>query len=149
MEISKGLTNAVSELGFPIVIALLAILILYKLGTYLFKFFNQLVGDQAKDRMANIEQIKLDTVKAIENLEANLEEEAHNTRAEINQIKTMVVRLIERVRLLAEEVYDHDVTARAVWQINPKRAKYRTRSERRERLEDELADIGKNGDTHE
>ena len=88
MEISKGLTNAVSELGFPIVIALLAILILYKLGTYLFKFFNQLVGDQAKDRMANIEQIKLDTVKAIENLEANLEEEAHNTRAEINQIKT-------------------------------------------------------------
>ena len=149
MEISKGLTNAVSELGFPIVIALLAILILYKLGTYLFKFFNQLVGDQAKDRMANIEQIKLDTVKAIENLEANLEEEAHNTRAEINQIKTMVVRLIDRVRLLAEEVYDHDVTARAVWQINHKRAKYRTRSERRERLEDELADIGKNGDTHE
>ena len=149
MEISKGLTNAVSELGFPIVIALLAILILYKLGTYLFKFFNQLVGDQAKDRMANIEQIKLDTVKAIENLEANLEEEAHNTRAEINQIKTMVVRLIDRVRLLAEEVYDHDVTARAVGQINPKRAKYRTRSERRERLEDELADIGKNGDTHE
>ena len=149
MEISKGLTNAVSELGFPIVIALLAILILYKLGTYLFKFFKQLVGDQAKDRMANIEQIKLDTVKAIENLEANLEEEAHNTRAEINQIKTMVVRLIDRVRLLAEEVYDHDVTARAVWQINPKRAKYRTRSERRERLEDELADIGKNGDTHE
>ena len=51
-------------------ISLGEILILYKIGTYLFKFFNQLVGDQAKDRMANIEQIKLDTVKAIENLEA-------------------------------------------------------------------------------
>ena len=58
----------------------------------------------------------------------------------------MVVRLIDRVRLLAEEVYDHDVTARAVWQINPKRSKHRTRAERRDQLQDELADIGKNGD---
>ena len=148
MEISKSLTNAISELGFPVVIALLAIVILYKLGTYLLKFFNQLVGDQAKDRMASIEQIKIDTVKAIETLESNLEEEAHNTRAEIGQIKTMVIRLIYRVRLLAEEVYDHDVTARAVWNINPKRKKYRTRAERREDLQDELADIGKNGDNH-
>jgi hypothetical protein len=60
----------------------------------------------------------------------------------------MVIRLIDRVRLLAEEVYDHDVTARAVWNINPKRKKYRTRAERREDLQDELADIGKNGDNH-
>ena len=148
MEI-KTLTTAISDLGFPIVIALVSVIILYKLGVYILKFVNQLVGDQAKDRMANIEQIKIDTVKAIEGLEANLEEEALNTRAEITQIKTMVVRLIDRVRLLAEEVYDHDVTARAVWQINPKRAKYRTRSERREKLQDDLADIGQNGDSHD
>ncbi len=148
MEI-KTLTTAISDLGFPIVIALASVVILYKLGVYLLKFVNQLVGDQAKDRMANIEQIKVDTVKAITDLESNLEEEAHNTRAEITQIKTMVVRLIDRVRLLAEEVYDHDVTARAVWQIDPKRKKHRTRAERREDLEDELADIGKNGDSHD
>jgi len=148
MEI-KTLTTAISDLGFPIVIALASVVILYKLGIYLLKFVNQLVGDQQKDRMANIEQIKIDTVKAIESLEANLEEEAHNTRAEITQIKTMVVRLIDRVRLLAEEVYDHDVTARAVWQIDPKRKKNRTRAERRQNLEDELADIGKNGDSHD
>ena len=96
--------------------------------------------------MKNIEQIKVDTVKAIEQLQTELDEEQRDTRKEIAEIKTMVVRLIDRVRLLAEEVYDHDVTARAVWQINPKRAKHRTRAERRDQLQDELADIGKNGD---
>ena len=146
MEISKGLTAAINELGFPIVLALLAALALWKLSSWLLKFFNDLVGNQAKDRMETIERIKTETVKAIEQLQQELDEEQQSTRKEITEIKTMVIRLIDRVRLLAEEVYDHDVTARAVWQINPKRAKYRTRSERRERLEDELADIGKNGD---
>ena len=145
MEISKGLTAAINDLGFPIVLALLAALALWKLSSWLLKFFNQLVGDQAKDRMETIERIKTETVKAIEDLQQELDEEQQNTRKEITEIKTMVIRLIDRVRLLAEEVYDHDVTARAVWNINPKRKKYRTRAERREELKDELADIGKNG----
>jgi hypothetical protein len=148
MEISKGLTAAISELGFPVVIALISIIIIYKLGVFLLKFFQDLVGKQQTDRMKNIEQIKIDTVKAIEQLQTELDEEQRDTRKEIGDIKTMVVRLIDRVRLLAEEVYDHDVTARAVWQINPKRAKHRTRAERRDQLQDELADIGKNGDSH-
>ena len=146
MEISKGLTAAISELGFPVVIALISVIIIYKLGVFLLKFFQDLVGKQQTDRMKNIEQIKIDTVKAIEQLQTELDEEQRDTRKEISEIKTMVVRLIDRVRLLAEEVYDHDVTARAVWQINPKRAKHRTRAERRDQLQDELADIGKNGD---
>jgi len=148
MEISKGLTAAISELGFPVVIALISVIIIYKLGVFLLKFFQDLVGKQQTDRMKNIEQIKIDTVKAIEQLQTELDEEQRDTRKEISEIKTMVVRLIDRVRLLAEEVYDHDVTARAVWQINPKRAKHRTRAERRDQLQDELADIGKNGDSH-
>ena len=148
MEISKCLTAAISELGFPVVIALISIIIIYKLGVFLLKFFQDLVGKQQTDRMKNIEQIKIDTVKAIEQLQTELDEEQRDTRKEIGDIKTMVVRLIDRVRLLAEEVYDHDVTARAVWQINPKRAKHRTRAERRDQLQDELADIGKNGDSH-
>ena len=146
MEISKGLTAAISELGFPVVIALISVIIIYKLGVFLLKFFQDLVGKQQTDRMKNIEQIKVDTVKAIEQLQTELDEEQRDTRKEIGDIKVMVVRLIDRVRLLAEEVYDHDVTARAVWQINPKRAKHRTRAERRDQLQDELADIGKNGD---
>ena len=148
MEISKGLTAAISELGFPVVIALISIIIIYKLGVFLLKFFQDLVGKQQTDRMKNIEQIKIDTVKAIEQLQTELDEEQRDTRKEIGDIKTMVVRLIDRVRLLAEEVYDPDVTAGAVWQINPKRAKHRTRAERRDQLQDELADIGKNGDSH-
>ena len=74
-------------------------------------------------------------------------EEPHFTRKEISEIKTMVIRLIDRVRLLAEEVYDHDTTARAVWDIGNRKPKHRTRTERREQLQDELADIGKNGDS--
>ena len=146
MDISKGLTTAISELGFPVVIALISVIIIYKLGVFLLKFFQDLVGKQQTDRMKSIEQIKDDTVKAIEQLQSELDEEQRDTRKEIGDIKIMVVRLIDRVRLLAEEVYDHDVTARAVWQINPKRAKHRTRAERRDQLQDELADIGKNGD---
>tara|TARA_R100000734_G_C3245552_1_gene48789 strand:+ start:138 stop:584 length:447 start_codon:yes stop_codon:yes gene_type:complete len=148
MEISKGLTAAISELGFPIVIALVSIFILYKLGIIILKFVQDLVGKQQTDRMKNIEQIKIDTVKAIEQLQVELDEEQRDTRKEIAEIKTMVIRLIDRVRLLAEEVYDHDTTARAVWDIGNRKPKHRTRTERREQLQDELADIGKNGDDH-
>ena len=148
MEISKGLTSAISELGFPIVIALVSVFILYKLGIIILKFVQDLVGKQQTDRMKNIEQIKLDTVKAIEQLQVELDEEQRDTRKEIAEIKTMVIRLIDRVRLLAEEVYDHDTTARAVWDIGNRKPKHRTRTERREQLQDELADIGKNGDDH-
>ena len=147
MEISKGLTAAISELGFPIVIALVSIFILYKLGIIILKFVQDLVGKQQTDRMKNIEQIKIDTVKAIEQLQVELDEEQRDTRKEVAEIKTMVIRLIDRVRLLAEEVYDHDTTARAVWDIGNRKPKHRTRTERREQLQDELADIGKNGDS--
>ena len=147
MEISKGLTTAISELGFPIVIALVSVFILYKLGIIILKFVQDLVGKQQTDRMKNIEQIKIDTVKAIEQLQVELDEEQRDTRKEIAEIKTMVIRLIDRVRLLAEEVYDHDTTARAVWDIGNRKPKHRTRTERREQLQDELADIGKNGDS--
>ena len=147
MEISKGLTSAISELGFPIVIALVSVFILYKLGIIILKFVQDLVGKQQTDRMKNIEQIKIDTVKAIEQLQIELDEEQRDTRKEIAEIKTMVIRLIDRVRLLAEEVYDHDTTARAVWDIGNRKPKHRTRTERREQLQDELADIGKNGDS--
>ena len=147
MEISKGLTSAISELGFPIVIALVSVFILYKLGIIILKFVQDLVGKQQTDRMKNIEQIKIDTVKAIEQLQVELDEEQRDTRKEIAEIKTMVIRLIDRVRLLAEEVYDHDTTARAVWDIGNRKPKHRTRTERREQLQDELADIGKNGDS--
>ena len=142
MEISKGLTSAISELGFPIVIALVSVFILYKLGIIILKFVQDLVGKQQTDRMKNIEQIKIDTVKAIEQLQVELDEEQRDTRKEISEIKTMVIRL------LAEEVYDHDTTARAVWDIGNRKPKHRTRTERREQLQDELADIGKNGDDH-
>jgi len=148
MDISKGLTTAISELGFPVVIALISVIIIYKLGVFLLKFFQDLVGKQQTDRMKNIEQIKIDTVKAIEQLQVELDEEQRDTRKEIAEIKTMVIRLIDRVRLLAEEVYDHDTTARAVWDIGNRKPKHRTRTERREQLQDELADIGKNGDDH-
>ena len=73
MEISKGLTAAINDLGFPIVLALLAALALWKLSSWLLKFFNQLVGDQAKDRMETIERIKTETVKAIEDLQQELD----------------------------------------------------------------------------
>ena len=71
MDISKGLVSAISELGFPIVMSIILLVVIWKASQYLFKFFNQLVGDQQKNRMASIEAIKLESVKANEKLEAN------------------------------------------------------------------------------
>jgi hypothetical protein len=78
----------------------------------------------------------------------HLHRELDDLGREIAESKTMLVRLIDRVRLLSEEVHAHDVVARTVWGLNPRADRQRTTSERREQLEQELANIGKNGITH-
>jgi hypothetical protein len=71
--------------------------------------------------------------------------EIDSLREDIADSKVIVIRLIDRIRLLSDEVYAHDMVARTVWGLKPRPDRQRTRSERRELLEDELADIGKNG----
>jgi predicted RNase H-like nuclease (RuvC/YqgF family) len=85
--------------------------------------------------------------KQLEKGLSEVDEEIRDTRDEIHEIKTLVVRLIDRVRLLDQSLLEHDAVARTIWNLEPKLERPRTRAERREELEEELRNIGKNGDS--
>ena len=109
--------------GYPVLTAM-------ALGYCLFWLLRWLVGRFSRD---------------LEEEQQHIHREIDSLRKDIAESKVIIVRLIDRIRLLSEEVYSHDVVARTVWGLNPREDRQRTRAERRERLEDELADIGKNG----
>ena len=91
--------------------------------------------------------VKTDFTKQIADLHGELDEELRDARQQINEIKTILIRLVDRTRLLGEELNSHDQVARTVWGIDPKLDRPRTRSERRADLDEELRNIGKNGDS--
>ena len=100
------------------------------LGYCLFWLLRWLVGRFSRD---------------LEEEQQHIHREIDSLRKDIAESKVIIVRLIDRIRLLSEEVYSHDVVARTVWGLDPRKDRARTRAERREQLEDELDDIGKNG----
>ena len=100
------------------------------LGYCLFWLLRWLVGRFSRD---------------LEEEQQHIHREIDSLREDIAESKVIIVRLIDRIRLLSEEVYSHDVVARTVWGLHPRKDRARTRAERREQLEDELDDIGKNG----
>ena len=76
-----------------------------------------------------------------------IDEEVRDTRAEITEAKQLIIRLIDRVSLLDQSLLEHDAVARTIWNIEPRLERPRTRAERRAELEEELKNIGKNGDS--
>ena len=76
-----------------------------------------------------------------------IDEEVRDTRGEITEAKQLIIRLIDRVRLLDQSLLEHDAVARTIWNIEPRLERPRTRAERRAELEEELKNIGKNGDS--
>jgi len=109
--------------GYPVLTAL-------AMGYCLFWLLRWLVARFSKDLQQEYQHIY---------------KEIDSQREDIADSKVIVIRLIDRIRLLSDEVYAHDMVARTVWGLKPRPDRQRTRSERRELLEDELADIGKNG----
>ena len=74
---------------------------------------------------------------------SNIDEEVRDTRGEITEAKQLIIRLIDRVRLLDQSLLEHDAVARTIWNIEPRLERPRTRAERRAELEEELKNIGK------
>jgi hypothetical protein len=109
--------------GYPVLTAL-------ALGYCLFWLMRWLVGRFSRD---------------LEEEQQHIHREIDSLREDIAESKIIIVRLIDRIRLLSEEVYAHDVVARTVWGLEPRKDRARTRAERREQLEEELAEIGRNG----
>ena len=88
---------------------------------------------------------KKDFEKKIEGLHKNLDEEMAIHRGHLIELKTLSVRLTDRVRRLDQSLTELDSTARTYWELT-KHDRRRTRSERREELLESLADVGKNGE---
>lgn len=106
--------------GYPVLTAL-------ALGYCLFWLLRWLVARFSKD---------------LQEEHQHIHREIDSIRKDIASNRVILIRLIDRIRLLSEEVYAHDVVAHTVWGLEPRKARHRTKAERREQLEDELADIG-------
>ena len=46
---------------------------------------------------------------------ANIDEEIRDTRAELLETKQLIVRLLDRGRLLDQSLLEHDAVARTIW----------------------------------
>ena len=87
-----------------------------------------------------------DLTRQLTEIAAEIDEEQRDIRSQITEVKTILIRLVDRTRLLSEELNAHDQVARTIWGIDPKKERPRTRAERRDELEEQLREIGKNGD---
>ena len=91
-----------------------------------------------------------DIVKSIDHLKNELDEETRDTREQIGQklddIRIMVIRLIDRVRVLEINFIEHDETVRAAYGLSRAQRK-KPRHEVVEELKEQIKDAGKtNGD---
>ena len=91
-----------------------------------------------------------DIVKSIDHLKNELDEETRDTREQIGQklddIRIMVIRLIDRVRVLEINFIEHDETVRAAYGLSRAERK-KPRHEVVEELKEQIKDAGKtNGD---
>ncbi len=122
------LTKLIEQLGIPVVVGGVSAWMLFWIIRWV------------------LSTVKTDFGKQISDLHAELDEELRDARKQIEEIKVITIRLVDRTRLLSEELNSHDQVARAVWGLDPKIERPRTRADRRAELNEELRNIGKNGD---
>ena len=125
--------------GIPVLTAAAAGYALWWLIRWITGSFKQELNDEHQD-----------IVKAIDNLKEELDEEARDTREQLgqklNEIRTMVIRLIDRVRVLEINFIEHDETVRAAYGLT-RAVRKKPRHEVVEELNEQIKDAGKtNGD---
>ena len=125
--------------GIPVLTAAAAGYALWWLIRWITGSFKQELNDEHQD-----------IVKAIDQLKEELDEEARDTRDQLGQkideIRTMVIRLIDRVRVLEINFIEHDETVRAAYGLTRAERK-KPRHEVVEELKAQIKDAGKtNGD---
>ena len=125
--------------GIPVLTAAAAGYALWWLIRWLTGNFKQELNDQHTD-----------IVKSIDSLKEELDEETRDTRDRLGQklddIRTMVIRLIDRVRVLEINFIEHDETVRAAYGLSRAERK-KPRHEVVEELKEQIKDAGKtNGD---
>ena len=95
-----------------------------------------------RDLRDDIRDISKEQSDELRELRRVVQGELQETKTETQEIKTMVFRLIDRVRVLEQSLVEHTTAARIIWGVEPARDRKRTRQERREEIEEELRGIG-------
>jgi len=127
--------------GIPVLTALAAGYALWWLIRWLTGSFKQELQDEHQD-----------IVKAIDTLKQELDEETRDTReqlgSKLDEVRIMVIRLIDRVRVLEINFIEHDETVRAAYGLE-RAVRKKTRHDQVEELKEQIKDAGKtNGNDH-
>jgi len=127
--------------GIPVLTAAAAGYALWWLIRWITGSFKQELNDEHKD-----------IVKAIDILKEELDEETRDTRDQLGkkleELRIMVIRLIDRVRVLEINFIEHDETVRAAYGLERAERK-KTRHDQVEELKEQIKDAGKtNGNDH-
>jgi chromosome segregation ATPase len=122
----------VETLGVPILVAAALAWVVWKLLQFILRDLRDDIRDISREQSDELRELR----RAVQG-------ELQETKTETQEIKTMVIRLIDRVRVLEQSLVEHTTAARIIWGVEPARDRKRTRQERREELEEELRGIGK------
>ena len=127
--------------GIPVLTAASAGYALWWLIRWITGSFKQELNDEHKD-----------IVKAIDILKEELDEETRDTRDQLGkrleELRIMMIRLIDRVRVLEINFIEHDETVRAAYGLERAERK-KTRHDQVEELKEQIKDAGKtNGNDH-
>ena len=127
--------------GIPVLTAAAAGYALWWLIRWITGSFKQELNDEHKD-----------IVKAIDILKEELDEETRDTRDQLGkrleELRIMMIRLIDRVRVLEINFIEHDETVRAAYGLERAERK-KTRHDQVEELKEQIKDAGKtNGNDH-
>ena len=121
--------------GIPVLTALAAGYALWWLIRWITGSFKQELNDEHQD-----------IVRAIDHLKEELDEETRDTRDQLGQkleeVRLMVIRLIDRVRVLEINFIEHDETVRAAYGLSRANRK-KPRHEVVEELKEQIKDAGK------
>jgi len=121
--------------GIPVLTALAAGYALWWLIRWITGSFKQELNDEHKD-----------IVKAINILKQELDEETRDTREQLGnkleELRIMVIRLIDRVRVLEINFIEHDETVRAAYGLE-RAVRKKTRHDQVEELKEQIKDAGK------
>ena len=121
--------------GIPVLTASAAGYALWWLIRWITGNFKQELNDQHRD-----------IVKTIDSLKEELDEETRDTRdqlgSKLDEVRLMVIRLIDRVRVLEINFIEHDETVRAAYGLRRAERK-KPRHEVVEELKEQIKDAGK------
>ena len=121
--------------GIPVLTAAAAGYALWWLIRWITGNFKQELNDQHRD-----------IVKTIDSLKEELDEETRDTRdqlgSKLDEVRLMVIRLIDRVRVLEINFIEHDETVRAAYGLRRAERK-KPRHEVVEELKEQIKDAGK------